>query len=244
MLSVTIFRRVRAPLATIWQLVAMSDSPTTANAALPLESRMSNRSPVVKDRCARDAIPLAAGQRTILLDRALRPVAQQSAVRPMRWRSAVRSGVTLAALWWALNPTDPDSWLIGVPAVMLGMATSALLAPIARTRLRLRAVAGVAGVFAWQSVMGALDVAYRALHPRMPVTPGWREVALDLPEGPARVLFANTVTLLPGTLSADIRGDRLIVHTIADTPSLDADLAALKLRVGRLFGHCAQGKPE
>jgi multicomponent Na+:H+ antiporter subunit E len=219
----------------------MSDSPTTATPALPLESRMSNRSPIVKDRCAREAIPVAAFQRTIPVDGALRPVARRSDARPMRWRAAGRSGVALAGLWWALNPTDPPSWLIGVPAVMLGMATTALLAPAVRPPVRLRAVVGFAAVFAGQSILGALDVAYRALHPRMPVTPGWREVALDLPEGPARVLFANTVTLLPGTLSADIRGDRLIVHTIADTPSLDADLTALQTRVGRVFGRANLG---
>jgi multicomponent Na+:H+ antiporter subunit E len=219
----------------------MSDSPTTATPALPLESRMSNRSPIIKDRYTRDAFPFAEFPPTIAVDRALRPVPRRSRARPMRWRAAGRSGVALAALWWALNPTDPASWLIGVPAVMLGMATTALLAPAVRPPVRLRAVVGFAAVFAGQSILGALDVAYRALHPRMPVTPGWREVALDLPEGPARVLFANTVTLLPGTLSADIRGDRLIVHTIADTPSLDADLTALQTRVGRVFGRANLG---
>ena len=67
------------------------------------------------------------------------------------------------------------------------------------------------------------------------------DYSLHLREGTARVFFANIVSLLPGTLSADIRGDTLIVHVLDKNLPMFEQLRRLELAVARLFG-CALGR--
>ena len=69
----------------------------------------------------------------------------------------------------------------------------------------------------------------------MPLRPGYRRHSLALPAGAPRLLFLNTVTLLPGTLSAEVAGDAVIVHMLDTSADLAADLTALKARVAALF---------
>ena len=48
--------------------------------------------------------------------------------------------------------------------------------------------------------------------------------------------MANTVTLLPGTLSADLRGQILVVHVLDARGPAAERLALLERRVADLFG--------
>lgn len=192
--------------------------------------------PRLRTRAADATIPLAAPTRA----QPPVPVAAASLhgaprMRRSRLRAGLRAAAALGVLWWCLTPWDAQAWVIGAPAVLLGTALAAVLAQPVAHRLSPVGALGFAGLFAVGTVAGAVDVARRALHPRMPLAPGFREFALDLPEGPARVLFANSVTLLPGTLSAEIRGDRLLVHSIDTGAELDAALARLRAAVRRLY---------
>ena len=51
---------------------------------------------------------------------------------------------------------------------------------------------------------GGVYVAWRAFDPRMPITPELIEYPLRLPPGLPRVILVNMVSLLPGTLSAEL----------------------------------------
>jgi len=65
-------------------------------------------------------------------------------------------------------------------------------------------------------VVGAnLDVAYRVLHPWLPIRPGIVKVQTSLKSLAGRVLLANSITLTPGTLSVDVVGDVFYIHCIA-----------------------------
>jgi len=59
-----------------------------------------------------------------------------------------------------------------------------------------------------------LDVAYRVLHPKMPIKPGIVVVRTELKSDIAKVFLANSITLTPGTFTLDILGDNLLVHWI------------------------------
>ena len=58
------------------------------------------------------------------------------------------------------------------------------------------------------------DVAYRVLHPEMPIRPGIVKVRTTLKSDMAKAFLANSITLTPGTLTVDIVGDHLYVHWI------------------------------
>ena len=59
-----------------------------------------------------------------------------------------------------------------------------------------------------------LDVAYRVLHPDMPIRPGIVKVRTRLESSLARTFLANSITLTPGTLTIDVDGQDLYIHWI------------------------------
>lgn len=69
-------------------------------------------------------------------------------------------------------------------------------------------------VLAKEVVKANLDVAYRVLHPRMPINPGIVTIRTRLSQDIAKLVLANSITLTPGTFTVDIIGDRLLVHWI------------------------------
>jgi len=62
-------------------------------------------------------------------------------------------------------------------------------------------------LFMWLCLKANLDVAYRVLHPQLPIKPGIVKVKTNLKSPIARVALANSITLTPGTLSIDITDD-------------------------------------
>lgn len=68
--------------------------------------------------------------------------------------------------------------------------------------------------FLYYCLRSNLDVAYRALHPDVPIRPGIVKVRSDLQTDIAKTFLANSITLTPGTLTIDIKGSDLFVHWI------------------------------
>jgi multicomponent Na+:H+ antiporter subunit E len=69
-------------------------------------------------------------------------------------------------------------------------------------------------VFIWECIKANLDVAYRVLHPAMPIRPGIVKVKTELKSEMAKMLLANSITMTPGTISVDIIDDCLYIHWI------------------------------
>ena len=68
--------------------------------------------------------------------------------------------------------------------------------------------------FLWLMIKANLDVAYRVLHPALPIKPGIVEVKTKLKSDVGKLALANSITLTPGTLTMDVVGDRLYIHCI------------------------------
>ncbi|MBK1727735.1 Na+/H+ antiporter subunit E, partial [Halorhodospira neutriphila] len=94
-------------------------------------------------------------------------------------------------------------------------------------------------LFLGRSLLGALDIGYRAVHPRMPLHPAWLTYPLALPDGEPRVVLLAAVSLLPGTLAADLRGSTLVVHALV--PGARDEVRALEARVARVYGMDSSG---
>lgn len=143
--------------------------------------------------------------------------------------------VVLAFFWALLTDFRSDALVFGLPAV-LAAAALVFLGPAAPNwQLSLRGAVAFVLWFAVQSVRGAIDVARRAFTPSLPLHPGFRAYRTSLPEGAPRILFLNTITLLPGTLSAEIMGEDITVHMLDIRADLEADLHDLERRVATLF---------
>jgi multicomponent Na+:H+ antiporter subunit E len=139
-------------------------------------------------------------------------------------------------LWWLISEGDAASWLVGFPTVLAAAGVSLWLAPTSVWRWQIRGVVPFAWYFGRASLDGGFDVAWRALHPHLPIEPGLIEYRTRLPEGTARVFFANAISLCPGTVSASMRGDRLTIHVLDLRHEVVARLGDLEQKVAVLFG--------
>lgn len=136
-------------------------------------------------------------------------------------------------IWWILTDGAINSWWIGVPAVLLAVVASILLLPPVK--------------FAWfeflkfvpfflsRSLQGGADVAWRAFHPSLPIDPALVEYPIRLPPGLPRVFMANTVNLLPGTLSVTLDRSFMKVHVLDSQQDFLAEIEAVEQHVARMF---------
>ncbi len=69
-------------------------------------------------------------------------------------------------------------------------------------------------VFFWEMIKANFDVAYRVIHPRMPIKPGIVLINTDLASDTGKLALANSITLTPGTLTMDVEGKNLLIHWI------------------------------
>lgn len=71
-------------------------------------------------------------------------------------------------------------------------------------------------VFIWECIKANVDVAYRVIHPDLPINPGIVKVKTILKSDTGLTFLANSITLTPGTMSVDIDQERgfLYIHWI------------------------------
>jgi len=90
----------------------------------------------------------------------------------------------------------------------------------------------------WQIILANFDVAYRVLHPKMPIDPLIIEFDTPLRSDFAIVTLANSITLTPGTITINIAPakGRFQVHAIAQKPA-DALLVdkTMQQKVAKVF---------
>jgi multicomponent Na+:H+ antiporter subunit E len=85
-------------------------------------------------------------------------------------------------------------------------------------------------VLFWEIIKANFDVAYRVIHPKMPIKPGIVVIKTRLKSDIAKMILANSITLTPGTFTLDVIGDELLIHWI-NVKAEDID------EVTRLIGH-------
>jgi multicomponent Na+:H+ antiporter subunit E len=144
-----------------------------------------------------------------------------------RRRSGVARATGLFFAWVVLSGGAAVDLLPGIVAALAATALSLALFPPRSGRLRLVQLGEYAVRFLGQSITAGIDVARRALDPRLPVNPGYVRYPLLLPPGPARNTFTTLTSLLPGTvpIGPDMHG-ALLIHCLDVTQPVAAQLAA------------------
>jgi multicomponent Na+:H+ antiporter subunit E len=84
----------------------------------------------------------------------------------------------------------------------------------------------------WQVLRSGRHVAYLILHPGLPIDPKVVHYKTELAHG-AVVVFGNSITLTPGTITAEIAPGELIVHAMDDASA--SGLRHMEQRVAGLF---------
>ncbi len=68
--------------------------------------------------------------------------------------------------------------------------------------------------FLYYLVIANLDVAYRVLHPELPIKPGIVRFKTNLKSPLAKTVLANSITLTPGTMTVDVVDQDMYIHWI------------------------------
>ncbi len=142
--------------------------------------------------------------------------------------------VLFSTMWLILTDGVMNSWFVGVPTVLLVTFFSVLLVP--PLSLSLRGIVLFIPYYLWHSIRGGADVAWRAMHPQLPISPALLNYRLRLPPGIPGVYMVVFVGLLPGTLCVESDGESLLVHVIDDTSAIKEELNMLEIRLAKIFG--------
>jgi len=142
---------------------------------------------------------------------------------------------TLALFWlWLNNTLDPGHVVLGL---LVGWALPLFTRrfwPEQERVARAWRLVPFAGVVLADIVTANLRVARAVLGPVGRLSPGFARVPLDLRSDVGIAVLANTISLTPGTLSADLTEDRrhLVVHYL-DERDPQAMVADIKRRYER-----------
>ena len=144
-----------------------------------------------------------------------------------------RTGLFLI-IWWMLTGGVASSWWIGVPAVLLAVLAGAVLLP--PIPLVWHELLRFVPFFILRSLLGGVDVARRAFLPALPISPVLADYPLRLPAGLPRVFMVNIVSLLPGTLGAELSEGHLKIHVLDERRAFLPELNEVENSVARMFG--------
>ena len=87
-----------------------------------------------------------------------------------------------------------------------------------------------------QIVVANLVLARIVLDPRLPIRPQLVRVRSSQRTATGQVLFANSITLTPGTISLDVRGGSILVHALTAESAAGVENGEMDRRVRRLEG--------
>ena len=74
---------------------------------------------------------------------------------------------------------------------------------------------GYLGWLLWAVVKANIDVAKRIWHPALPIQPSWTRLDTRVSTPLEKTLYANSITLTPGTLTTNVHDDHFMVHALS-----------------------------
>lgn len=157
-------------------------------------------------------------------------------------RAAVLRALGFAAFWILLTGGNPTDLGAGAVAVLAATWTSLRLMPLGAIQVMPIALVQLAPRFLSQWLIAGLDVARRALDPRLPLRPGFAIYPVALHPGPAHNMFTTLMSLIPGTVQAGADARRgLLIHCLDVEQPIAARLAAEEAYFARIVGTASCG---
>jgi multicomponent Na+:H+ antiporter subunit E len=89
-----------------------------------------------------------------------------------------------------------------------------------------------------------LQIAYHVLHPQVPIDPGVLRFRTGLSSPMARTILANSITLVPGTMTLEVDEDEFIVHAFIPSAADDLASAAMQNKIADIFLEEHDAAPE
>ncbi|MEM1448482.1 MAG: Na+/H+ antiporter subunit E [Planctomycetota bacterium] len=145
----------------------------------------------------------------------------------------------LLATLWLLMSGHYDALLLSLGAIAVGfvVAVSARLRIIDRESVPLHLVPRMPTYAVWllkEIVVSNLAVARRILSPRLRIEPSVIRVPGDQPDDVGRALYANSITLTPGTVTVDVDDASMVVHALTDASRVALEAGDMGRRVTKV----------
>lgn len=90
------------------------------------------------------------------------------------------------------------------------------------------------GWLLWQVVLSNIDVARRIWNPALPIRPCWQRLDTSVSTPLEKTLYANSITLTPGTLTTDVREDHFMIHSLTPEGIEELRKGEMEERIRRL----------
>ncbi|MCK5785191.1 MAG: Na+/H+ antiporter subunit E [Candidatus Sabulitectum sp.] len=133
-------------------------------------------------------------------------------------KSAFIGVVILFAVWVMLTDLSTQEMLFGGgTALFIVFLFRKKLAVLEDVKLNPRALISMViylFVFLWELLKSNFDVAMRVISPSLPINPGIVKVKTTLKSPLGRAALANSITLTPGTLTVEMKGEYFYIHWI------------------------------
>ncbi len=143
--------------------------------------------------------------------------------------------VFFTALWFIFCRGELGSWPFGLPAIIAATWLHLQLGGNQAISLHPFRLALFVPFFMVKSLVSAVDVMVRVFHPRLPLDPALIEYPLSIDHESGQVLLVNCITLLPGTLSARLMPESILVHTLDKGLPVMATIKDLEARIKKLY---------
>ncbi len=89
---------------------------------------------------------------------------------------------------------------------------------------------------AWQVIIANLQVVRVILSPSLPINPRMIDVRATQKRELGHVIYANSITMTPGTVSVEVGGNTISVHALTDEAAEGLETGEMDRRVTRLEG--------
>jgi multicomponent Na+:H+ antiporter subunit E len=145
--------------------------------------------------------------------------------------------LALAAIWFALSgETSPLFLMLGAVSVITALWLAARLGIIGRDASPyhrfVQLLFYLIGLLV-QIAVSNLAVMARILGPRSAIDPVLVKVDTRARTDLGKALFANSITLTPGTVTADVEADKLLVHALVREAAPASSFASMDKAAAR-----------
>lgn len=86
----------------------------------------------------------------------------------------------------------------------------------------------------WKVVLSNIDVARRIWNPSLPIRPTWQRIDTKVSTPMEKTLYANSITLTPGTLTTDVREDHFMIHSLTPEGIEELKKGEMETRIRRI----------
>jgi multicomponent Na+:H+ antiporter subunit E len=150
-------------------------------------------------------------------------------------RHAINLGLFLFALWLLLSGHyTPLLLLLGTVSTLLVVLLTTRADLIDREIQPVLIKPSVLLYWAWlgrEIVKSSIDVSRRILNPTLPISPTIFTLRATQKTELGRVTYANSITLVPGTVTVDVEEDLFTVHALTQEIAADLKRGEMNRRV-------------